>query len=127
MKLELKHLASYLPYDLLITKDDWDNYMKLTLCSNYLSDAKNKYDIGIIDTLSFQAKPILRPLSDLTKEDWNNVFVNSDIDNILSIYQSDKHLGCVEYYLVNLLLSHHFDIYGLIENGLAIDINTLNK
>jgi len=125
MKLELKHLAGYLPYELLITKSDWDNYMRLTLCSDYLYDSKNKYDIGIVDTLSFQAKPILRPLSDLTKNEWNDIFVNDDIDYILNIYQSDNHLGCVEYYLVNLLLKNHFDIYGLIENNLAINKNTI--
>jgi len=119
MKLELKHLAGYLPY-------------KLKGIMYYGGCVREDVELGLMDIPvwlngSYPIKPILRPLSDLTKEDWNSVFVDSDIDNILSIYQSDRHFGCVEYYLVNILLSHHFDIYGLIENGLAIDINTLEK
>jgi hypothetical protein len=55
-------------------------------------------------------KPILRPLSDLRKEIWSNLFIDSDTDNILSVYQSDKSLDCIEYYLVNTLLKNHFDI-----------------
>jgi len=103
MKLELKHLAGYLPYGLRIARfNQGEIYKKI----EYLLRGTNINEVVRYHNL----KPILRPISDLTKEDWNSVFVNSDIDNILSIYQSDKHLGCVEYYLVNLLLSHHFDI-----------------
>jgi len=122
MKLEIKHLAGYLPYGLK------GNYLLSNVVNTSKDELRDK--LLTIDNVKFfldYATPILRPLSDLTKEEWNSVFVDSDIDNILSIYQSDKHLGCVEYYLVNILLSHHFDIYGLIENGLAIDINTLEK
>ena len=132
MKLELKHLAAYLPYNLKVIRNGFigdliaimndedsiaESFEFKVSCSNWWENNtdKNHY------------KPILRPLSDLIKDEWSKVFLDSDIDNILSFYQVDKNLDCIEHYLVNLLLKNHFDIYGLIEAGLAIDINTLNS
>lgn len=122
MKLELKHLSAYLPYKLKTVNFNVGKHLGKPLISEIIASNIMCFLDG-----STYAKPILRPLSDLTKEVWDNVFVNDDIDKILSVYESDKHLGCVENYLVNILLSHHFDIFNLLENNLAIDINTLNK
>jgi len=137
MKLELKHLKGYLGTNL-----------KCHIAGEYTADtefdekpAPQVFEIVGLNSVFVEIYeedrtvteeiyycdvfPILRPLSDLTEQIWNDIFVSNDIDNILSIYQSDKSLDCVEFYLVNLLLKHHFDIHGLIKKDLAIDINTL--
>lgn len=128
-KLELKHLAGYLPYGL-----------EMLYNNDFISPRKRKLSVDGYQFLVGNAKPILCPLSDLTKEievngkkfvpeeylnanckkyylpeDWNaGLFIQSE--NIMS----------VNYAVVQKLLEWHFDIYGLITEGLAIDINTLN-
>jgi len=140
MKLELKHLAPYLPYGLKMNRNVFIGEL-ITL--------KNDKD-SIAETFEFQVtcsiwwentndcnhyKPILRPLSDLTKEITHNgeTFVPIEEYHYLrfeeiSNYKSGgiwlNHIHFREY---NVLIELHFDVFGLIEKGLAIDINTLNK
>ena len=85
-------------------------------------------------------RPILRPLTDLTKE------IEVDGEKFVPIewiedkhYTLDLHKQCerllederwinqCDYMLVKYLMEWHFDIHNLIEQGLAIDYNTLNK
>jgi len=116
MKLELKHLAPYLPYGLKIQSCNIETVIGL------------KNNCVIVEEFSFpypicNCKPILRPLSELTTE-----FINSD--NFLKEFQPEFIVGNRyewSYGFVDRLFQLHFDIYGLIEKGLAIDINTLNK
>lgn len=87
-------------------------------------------------------KPILHPLTDLTKEvehkgerfvpieklqemnDGENIYIQDDFVGI------DNGYACA-YYLndalkfVSVLIEWHFDIAGLIDKGEAIDVNTL--
>jgi hypothetical protein len=133
MKLELKNLASYLPYGLQII----DHLPKDTKFTMYGSN---------IDYCINYCKPILRPLSDLTKEievngekfvPMNILFNCDEFDSIIGhssieyandfIKSNDRLSLCYDFYFWQKLLEWHFDIYGLIENGLAIDINTLNN
>lgn len=162
MKLELKHLVGYLPYGLkfeLNLKDVQVNYKneirRFTMtCSN-------------VDLcLTHGGKPILRPLSDLTKEidgvvhaielgkldidikKHDNLFVDKQSNPIIECRIITKPFGKVlkvtngdtwliylsfsqpyrcHHYVIDYLFQHHFDVYGLIENGLAIDINTLRS
>lgn len=150
MKLELKHLAAYLPYELNVS------YEKKTLLGKLVNDKIST--IGTIDCTKYLAwtydgkflsqfdivgkgfnmdeiKPILRPLSDLTKEVEirGKVFVpiikigfenKKDIANFLIFTIKNLH---VPYCEMQKLLEWHFDIFGLIESNLAIDINTLNQ
>lgn len=99
-------------------------------------------DVIIYDKLAISSiyigriKPILRPLSDLTKEIEHNGerFVFSDrylsnskikmlLDNSLCSFNNP--LNDIDYNSVKLLLEHHFDVFGLIEKGLAININSI--
>lgn len=122
MKLELKHLAGYLPYGL---KMYWeDNQNRTQKAWELKCDA-------VDFVLNNQNKPILHPLSDLTKEIKVNgeKFVPIDrltnmarINYEMGLLTIDKDMTLKDYFK---LLEWHFDIYGLIENGLAIDINTL--
>lgn len=126
MKLELKHLAGYLPYGL-----------KIYACYNEyvleLEEDCNSEGISVRETIENKHKPILRPLSDLTKHCDDLGFVPMDklaeIAEVVCLQYSIEFFETSTKYLPNWiiekLLEWHFDIHGLIENNLAIDINTL--
>ena len=135
MKLELKHLAPYLPFKLnCLNQNLPDTEMvveELIGISNHITWSgvfNAKYGSNHVPICGI--KPILRPLSDLTKniDDNNNnltyaaflkLWVKSDVDYVINIP-----LSCY-YNTVEQLFKWHFDVFGLIEKGLAIDINTL--
>lgn len=127
-KLKLKHLAPYLPYKLK------GNYEVSEVVPSAKFELRNKeLRTDNVDFFLNYAKPILRPLSDLTKEIEVNgekfvpieYFLGDDGDNILNAFNHNKNSDVIEYVLVLKLLEWHFDIYGLIEKGLAINKNTL--
>lgn len=157
MTLELKHIVSYLPYGL--TFDHFDAERETRSVCRFssineeeitISNSERDYDLRISDV-----KPILRPLSDLTKE--INLFHSGQeisIINYLNIANSktwkwkprlktlvieDYGRGSVSYnmlssgylYLpfsiIQLLFENRFDVFGLIDSGLATDNNTLSK
>jgi len=135
-KLELKHLAGYLPYGLKILYHNGNAKPYI----EELVSLNTKLSGRILG--SEKHKPILRPLSDLTKE----IEVNGEkfvpIEKLKLLYNFEKRgnfelsmyiedawiRSCndLPFDAINLLLEWHFDIYGLIPE-LAIDINTLNK
>ena len=131
-KLELKHLAAYLPYLLegitnnrVVIVDGIDYTKKLPIIWHEKENATSSF-VGVC---GLEFKPILRPLSDLTIECVQNniiegdcILIEQDIEDIISIPK-----GHLMYYQFGYLMKHHFDFWGLIEAGLAIDINTLNK
>lgn len=138
--LELKHLAPYLPYGLKITTFDANNgFYKLEMG---LDDEDN--DIFPIQFVkgNKDSKPILRPLSDLTKE----IEVNEErfvpIERIINERDCDAEYDFIEaleddinsmdekilfapYSVMDKFLEWHFDVFGLIEKGLAISYNDL--
>ena len=132
MKIELEHIAPYLPYGLNCKTETAlhfpnGSYMKnsnYTLTIGNLSDIIDNYSIGVI-------KPILRPLSDLTEE----IVVNGDDfipKNKMTrlTRQAIEHNGFDDwrwfsYMDIEKLISWHFDIFGLIDKGLAINKNEL--
>jgi|TARA_R110000764_G_C10728142_1_gene349041 hypothetical protein len=129
MKLELKHLAPYLPYGL-----------KCKSTTILFGEEDNGvYEMGLISmrgVLKGTGKPILRPLSDLTKEDVALITEYSDIENVAYngnpsnlYFTNTEEKTFLEDYVdsLNYLYSRHFDVFGLIEAGLAIDINTLSN
>lgn len=138
-KLELKHLAPYLPYKLMVKV--FDEEKKVMNSTN--SSSKNWVGIGACIKWSENCKPILRPLSDLMPKS-NYKFLNKPDVELLGrkitspaseywgwVYFQEGKMGWnknildFEYWFVDLLLKHHFDVFGLIEKNLAIDINTL--
>lgn len=104
MRLELKHLAPYLPYQLEVI-NNVNRKSELTL------DNFNYYiDKGV--------KPILRPLSDLkdfSRAIWKYGMLENEEQPTLKL----------SYNEISVLFENHFDVFGLIPNNLAIDINTL--
>ncbi len=110
----------------------------------------NETDRLTVVTLQYLAqndsKLILRPLSDLAIEiehggqkffPWDKLADKlldeepESFDNInyskkwVETYFADKDILNIPYKLVSKLFEWHFDVFGLIEKGLAIDINIL--
>jgi len=129
-KLKLEHLAPYLSYGL--------KFYSEKLSSREVQIWGMTTQTNLDDVLAFQNKPILRPLSDLTKDEkYLNVLRNLFVENLIvcskgQIYL-DQETGGVQLNvieisnIVNKLYEFHFDVFGLIEKGLAIDINTLTN
>lgn len=140
-KLELKHLAPYLPYRLMV----WNQYSgrkeemlscgcSTVECFGRLKTVSDHYDYDEI-------KPILRPLSDLTKEiDVNGEKLNptdelfiefggghGNIGNFINTFIQSIIIDPLSnsYQILQKLHEWHFDTQGLIEANLAIDINTI--
>lgn len=126
-KLNLEYLAPYLPQDLRI--------FNIEVNSSYIMSI---YTMEQVIATPKIFKPILRPLSDLIKE------IEVDGEKFVPIYyileqwdslvaggkpytQKDLPLNCVywEYWQVDYMFKWHFDVFGLIEKGLAVDINTI--
>ncbi|RUP37022.1 MAG: hypothetical protein EKK63_15745 [Acinetobacter sp.] len=145
MNLELKHIAPYLPYGLkFLTSKGQFEYGKhdIIICRGAYSEDLglgleflHKGDLRYMSEMR-PIRPILRPLSDLTKEigekfvpiekcgycsleDCTNE--SGEIEEITSSHI----LGFMPFNYFDKLLEWHFDVFGLIPNGLAIDINTL--
>lgn len=144
MKLELKHWSAYLPFGLKVKIDTTRWYEKRepfiakligifdfeTLTVKYIDEYSTTYSSNTDDFT-----PILRPLSDLDTQrliddlhgkmsdaifDWIDYF-NSDSAN------KNVSILCAPYPVIEWCFENHIDIFGLIEQKLAIDINTLNK
>ena len=123
MKLELKHLAPYLPYELKACATDVDYIDKVTA-----------HNVTHIVYEQDKVKPILRPLSDLTKEIEHNGerFVPKKRLDTVCFTERDEDwleelMSSLPLHDWQLLFSWHFDVFGLIDAGLAIDINTLKQ
>lgn len=165
-KLELKHLAAYLPYKTKVQRNNFEkSIIELTI-----------ENLQMI--LSNSDKLVLRPLSDLTKEIEVNsarfipmlklaeigitdnegitflcennfisnfgfarygikILVHNELNYFnfmteeISFYYENQHGQHDsidnQYQLFQKLLEWHFDIFGLIEKGLAVDYNTINQ
>ena len=128
MKLELKHLAPYLSYGLKI-----HSMYKVKDSSPIIFEMKTD-NIDIVISHDSR-KPILRPLSDLVKvieidggmftPIYHNAF-HEDKYNLGEYMNGFSHYKSIKYGIIERLLEWHFDVFGLIEKGIAIDINTLN-
>jgi len=120
MKLELKHLTPYLIYKLSILQESKINSKEPNICElKSIDTCVNMINFGHGNALELhEFKPILRPLSDLTKEEKEQ----------LSIYPMEiKDIKIIPYPIMLKLFEWHIDVFGLIEQNLAIDSNTLKS
>ena len=142
MKLQLKHLAPYLPYglkcEILNYKNDYVGE-KYGICNGFYYLGNNVHytfkDRSTAGKTAHYFKPILRPLSDLTKEienivkgEHNNCLVWENWIEHLSDFEGklqEANILACPYELMQLLLQNHFDVFEIIPKGLAIDKNTL--
>jgi len=142
-ELDLKHLAPYLPYKLRLMHGGINGENKVM----NTGQGSSCNWVGISSVIKWQkrdklkALPILKPLSDLKKP----------IDIFVSNVTYEQHLRLrrdketclwgasvttqpllfnypdIDYKTMNTMFSWHFDVFGLIPKGLAIDINTLEE
>jgi hypothetical protein len=128
-EITLKELAAYLPYNAKVL-NGWGDVK--TLNYSFLDDENS----GIIR----QCKPILRTITEVE----NDIIHNGKTVNVLDIMNGfwglewlgatekfELHVGGLNiisspeelpYDLVQVLLEHHFDVFGLIEDNLAIPV-----
>lgn len=144
MRLTLEHLAPRLPYGLkLHTK--FEEIGTLNGLYNVVEKPVSMFDVVKSASSKLEdVKPILRPLSDLTKliehrgekfipiDDLGNITTLDYEDGVLrqaevdgEMYETEIKYLC--YAQVQDLYKWHFDTDNLIEQGLAIDVNTLDK
>ena len=134
MKLELKHLSPYLPYKLKMQHYEMKRISILQgISTNTISEPyclclnNNWYNI-------FVFKPILRPISDIMNEIEANGEIFIPLEKLESMFGDCTKLtdtmlvnSFVQNGIVNKLIEWHFDVFGLIKKGLAIDINSLTQ
>lgn len=142
MELEVKHVASYLPYELktIFNLSDVINFNRDETRSKLLTSQN-------VDFVLKYCKLILRPLSDFIKEIEVNgrrivpslaICKGRDIiyeNKSFWYYKTESVVNDKKGWigaekqleLFEKLFEWHFDVYGLIEAGLAIDINDINK
>ena len=116
-KLTIEHLAPYLPYKIKIKwfrKDDNSFQLSYLTISDYPFLTKQLF------------KPILRPLSDLTKEEWKDKLGMRLFELDMQTYILSGEMNGVPFWVGQKLFEWHFDVFGLIKKGLVIDINTLD-
>lgn len=68
MKIELKHLAPYLPYGLMCELTDLGKVKHAKLCGAYIDNSYAFFDTVESEHGFENIKPILRPISQLTEE-----------------------------------------------------------
>lgn len=154
MKLELKHLAHYLPHGLRI------EHPTMMSGNRKISEMRNlgQTSIEISHRIYVQissCKPLLRPLSYLTKEieidgkkfvpmeyffefeNPNNKipkrmkYYYEEVPNRISISHNASsrstevlfsEMGANPYWIIQKLFEWHFDVFGLIDQGLALPL-----
>ena len=143
--ITIKQLAPYLPYKVKIQIETTDIRYETMIGiapnddDKYFKIQGDKFDL--INELSWglncYCKPVLRPLSDLSKKIKHNnetLIPTRVLELRLGINDEyfgwDDHKTLLEwlsYDAVKLLLEWHFDIFGLIPEGLAVDMNTIKE
>jgi len=130
MKLELKHLAPYLPYGLKYRL--YGNFPIQKGVDNWIEDIIeiNPFNFTLEKVLTYETcKPILHPLSDIHKNEFNFIYDKEtdyySINDWILLNAESRLTSKFSYEFWALLFENHFDVFGLIEQGLAVDINTL--
>jgi len=148
-QLEMKHLSPYLPYGLQLY-DSYDD-MNVSLRGLILDDTEpvkvSKFFHLIKSRKMDEIKPILRPLSDLIKEiningetmapcdyfeygdeNQDEIFRNASRDlETIGKYNLHHDIQFQPNGVIEKLFEWKFDIFGLIDHNLAIDVNTLQE
>ncbi len=137
MKLELKkeQLVPYSPYSLKVIMEGKKTnvaWMSTKHIAVIRPDGIGEYKKIKWEYAHLNIKPILNPLSEMYNiEEIMDEFSEYHLEKF-EISFSVFGVGCtnrfdhVNYTQMKLFFKHHLDIFGLIKEGLAIDINTLN-
>ena len=125
MKLELKHLAyqSFKPLRVYFSENDIDLIQSIDYCDGIIGFL-NRNETYLLSQKPF--KLILKPLSDLEKDkkflDLYFTF-NDTLDGFMVKRKNETFTRIDE---ITYLYREHYDIYGLIEKGLAISVHDVS-
>jgi len=123
MQLEIKHLAPYLPYGLKVRYLELDSNgmqeggtanLQGLYCDDDIATFSDCMDYYFGQDNDVEIKPILRPLSDLDTDS-----ISNECASIMNFVDYTHW----PYGDVVLFFAGHFDIFGLINEGLAISIH----
>lgn len=112
-KLTIEVLAPYLPYGLKVSP------LHIMTAKDGIGGINH-----ILTTTNQLFKPRMRPLSELTNESLEFEYLG--VVNLVPAFLVDnKPCGilAVPYYFLQELIEKHFDVFRLIDKGLAIDLN----
>ena len=128
-KLELKHIAPYLPYGL-------NGFLIEHKTNCFIIGASEDYvytDAFFDEVYYTEIKPVLRPLNELI--DYFQILWNKKDEEVIKFMDLDflerfneldidhikySEVNYLPVGLYNLLLKHHFDLFRLINKGLAL-------
>ena len=132
MKLETKHLAPYLPYKLYGIYEMSSKQKQETLQAiDTLGKCRTDEDLRWLEIKMF--KPMLQPLfndnfdytiflmDNFPEEKWADAY-----NDIMNGFRFGVKIEQINYELQDFLFKNNIDVFGLIEKGLAVDINTLS-
>ena len=141
MKIELKYLAPYLPYVLkVINIEMYENGFRTKHCIKNLVLSPYNLEIGLKDIDGVKEKPILYPISDFGDKDnlrevhefiglgnWCEAY-----DNYFDAWFNDacsirKLVLQAPQEVFNYFIANHFDVFGLIDEGLAISMHDVEQ
>ena len=131
MKLEPEYLTPYLPYSLKVMMEGKKTnvaWMSTKNIAVIIPDGIGEYKKIPWARAHHNIKPILRPLSDLTPKRKNLATPNTEIMERLKqdnpTFSTDMVIYLISqkgllYKDFELLFKNHYDVFGLIEKGLA--------
>lgn len=135
--LLLKDLSARLPYGVKISIPDlWTQKREVEMLDEIFKGDDGLYRVNSKGQCIEYIKPYLFPLSSMTDELWDEEFSACGITEFtrdsfkygcetLEFNNSNPHLSSMIRF-INQLIKNHFDIYGLIPMGLAIDATGKN-
>ena len=127
MKLKSEHVTPYLPYNLYFMRYERKCIDDKVIPVVYSTDEYPKEtQLNEVTLNGFDYKKnklILNPLSKLTEEHALNCRFDNGMEEFINAIES-KSIGVIFW---NDLLNNHWDVFGLIPNGLAVDKNTIKE
>lgn len=140
-KLELKYIAPYLPYGIRYCqkKQSYKDYSISFIEKGVISTRGNIDNINNILETDYYF-PILKPISDLSIlvkdefEKYDGIRSGKADEEIINIFCEENgvdeiieniELKSLPYECVEYMFKNHYDFFGLIDEGLAININEL--
>jgi len=125
MELTINHLAAYLPYEISAQCDDKnysDGYIRGVVLYFFTEHQLHQVFLCGKDRNLKDIKLFLKPMSKLTEKEVTDLGFQRTFFSALKTSMKYKNwLKDMPYRLVQYLLSQHYDIFGLIEAGLAVE------
>ena len=129
-------LTPHLPHGVFVLRPDGHTMLKIEgfeLPDNLIFRETQGRTYG--DLRCTDNKLILYPLSDLIKEIEQNgkkfvpaeILYNDSAGDLNLFENKQRVIRGLLYWVIEKLLEWHFDVDGLIDKGLAVDVNTLPK